>query len=237
MLIAIIILLIVSFTTYTTLRTTAFGHSIISSVLVDLTNKIRKENNLAPLTVNRQLTEAASLKAKDMEQRNYFAHDAPDGTQPWYWISKAGYSFLYAGENLALNFKSSHAVEKAWMLSIEHRDNILNKNFEEVGVATMIGTSRMNQPFLFVVQMFGKQSLPQNSNAVNSPHSVWSTILFNIPYYVEFIYISLTALTAIALIIMILIEIKKQHKKHILYGVLLLLVLIMCAALNKILLY
>src|SRR6185369_13608321 len=78
--------------------------SVISAVLVDLTNGDRTANNIGGLTVSPVLTQAAQAKADDMVANEYFAHISPGGKDSWYWFKQAGYSFYYAGENLAVDF-------------------------------------------------------------------------------------------------------------------------------------
>ena len=90
-----------------------------------------------------------------MARYSYFAHSSPTGITPWYWFTKSGYRFIYAGENLAINFSDSGAVNQAWMNSPGHRSNILNINFTEIGIATAEGMYQ-GQPTTYVVQMFGK---------------------------------------------------------------------------------
>lgn len=103
---------------------------------------------------NDLLSAAAQLKANDMAAKGYFAHVSPDGKTPWYWIDKVGYSYDYAGENLAVNFIDSADVSNAWMASPTHRANILNPVFKEVGTATAVGTYK-GRNAIFVVQLFG----------------------------------------------------------------------------------
>jgi hypothetical protein len=129
--------------------------AIYESVLVELANKDRGTATLPTLSVNKTLEVAATLKAEDMVKNSYFAHISPEGLSPWYWISKAGYQFVYAGENLAVNFNESEAVENAWMNSPGHRANILSSNFSEIGIAIREGVFEGHKT-LFVVQMFGK---------------------------------------------------------------------------------
>jgi hypothetical protein len=73
-------------------------------------------------------------------------------------FNQVNYKFLYAGENLAVNFSDSGDVINAWMNSPSHRSNILNHNFTETGIATAQGTYN-GQSALFVVQLFGQPSL------------------------------------------------------------------------------
>jgi len=128
--------------------------AVISSTLVDLTNTDRASQNLGTLTVNPELTAAAQAKADDMAAKGYFAHTSPDGKTSWYWFKEAGYSFTYAGENLAVDFTDSDAVENAWMNSPTHRANILNGHYTEIGIASAEGTYEGHHT-IFVVQMFG----------------------------------------------------------------------------------
>lgn len=131
--------------------------SIYASVIVDSTNHDRaSEGDLPKLTVNPLLVEAAKEKANDMAEKGYFAHNSPDGLTPWYWIKKAGYPYLYAGENLAVDFTDSDDVEKAWMNSPLHRANILNQHYTEIGIATAKGKYDGKET-IFVVEMFGSE--------------------------------------------------------------------------------
>src|SRR3989338_106584 len=127
--------------------------AVITGVLVDLTNSNRLAQNINPLTFNPVLAEAAQLKANDMAEKSYFAHTSPEGKTPWYWFTESGYNFLYAGENLAVNFVDSEDVVLAWMNSPGHRANIVNNNFTEIGIAMASG--RYNgQDSIYVVQLF-----------------------------------------------------------------------------------
>ena len=136
--------------------------AVISSVLVDLTNGDRGANELGGLAISSVLNAAAQAKADDMAAKSYFAHVSPEGRDSWYWFRQQGYSFIYAGENLAIDFSDSIDVERAWMNSPTHRANILGANFTEIGIATAPGVYQ-GRPTTFVVQMFG------TPNAVASP--------------------------------------------------------------------
>jgi len=132
-----------------------FLASVLPAVLVDLTNGNRAELGIGQLSVNPLLTVAAQEKANDMARNSYFAHTSPGGVAPWHWFEVAGYKFSYAGENLAVNFTDSSAIDVAWMNSPLHRANIVNGNFTEIGIATAEGVYN-GQATIFVVQMFGR---------------------------------------------------------------------------------
>ena len=116
-----------------------FLASILPNVLIDLTNASRLSDSKPSLNNNPLLQEAATLKARDMAAKGYFSHVSPDGTAPWYWLQKAGYSYASAGENLAVNFSDSEDVVRAWMNSEGHKKNILNQKFSEIGVGIASG--------------------------------------------------------------------------------------------------
>ena len=127
---------------------------ITINTLLEQTNKERFLVNENPLSLNKNLNQAAYLKARDMFARQYWAHNAPDGTPPWKWFGDANYNYDEAGENLARDFTSTAAVMTAWMSSSKHRENITNKNYHDVGFAIVSG--KMNdKPTSIVVAMYG----------------------------------------------------------------------------------
>lgn len=136
-----------------------YGTDLLSAVipraLVDLANANRVSSNVTTLAENPILVRAAQMKADDMAQKGYFAHVSPEGVTPWYWFNQAGYEYVYAGENLAVNFSDSLDVDRAWMNSPSHRSNILNGRFTEIGIATARGKYN-GRDTIFVVQMFGR---------------------------------------------------------------------------------
>jgi hypothetical protein len=102
------------------------------SLLVN-TNQQRAAQDELPLHPNQQLSAAAQAKATDMVTRNYWSHDTPDGKQPWVFVTSAGYTYQTAGENLAYGFTDAASIINGWMNSKEHRDNILNASYQDVG--------------------------------------------------------------------------------------------------------
>jgi hypothetical protein len=132
--------------------------AVLPAVVIDLTNEQRKENNLATLVHNPVLDAAANLKAQDMAKGSYFSHNSPTGVTPWHWFDEAGYTYVYAGENLAVFFTDSSAVVDAWMKSPTHRANIVGSHYTEIGVGTAKGKYN-GYDTVFVVQLFGAPAL------------------------------------------------------------------------------
>ncbi len=120
-----------------------------------LSNVQRANNGVAALSLNGQLNQAAQAKAQHMFANNYWAHNAPDGTTPWSFISAAGFSYSVAGENLAKNFNTSAAVVDAWMASPGHRANIVQGAYDSVGYAAVNGVL-LGEELTLVVAMYAK---------------------------------------------------------------------------------
>ena len=132
-----------------------FFAEIASSDIFNLLNIQRKVQGLSPLQENPQLENAALLKAQDMLDKNYFGHKSPDGTLGWHWIQSAEYDYERAGENLAIGFIDSQEVHQAWNQSELHKKNLLNPDFQDIGVAVLTGDFQGNETTI-VVQLFGK---------------------------------------------------------------------------------
>ena len=81
------------------------------------------------------LQAAAQGHCTDMSNNNFFSHTGSDGSQPWDRMSRAGYSWNFAGENIAVGQTSVADVMSSWMNSPGHRANILDSGFSHVGVA------------------------------------------------------------------------------------------------------
>lgn len=125
--------------------------------LVRLTNAERQKAGLPPLAENPALIRSAQLKGEHMLRHDYFDHTSPDGLSPWSWFNLARYVYLYAGENLAIDFSESEDVVSAWMRSPGHRRNLLSDRYAEIGMAVVTGEFE-GRTATIVVQHFGRRS-------------------------------------------------------------------------------
>lgn len=148
--------------------TELLASEISSTYLVELANKDRQKKGVAPLQYNKKLERAAFLKAENMMKLQYWAHYGPNKESPWQFIIQSGYSYAYAGENLAKGFSDSDSVHDAWMASPTHRANILDSQFQDVGIAIVKGNLQGSSVFL-VVQMFGSPTYKAEDSKVNKP--------------------------------------------------------------------
>lgn len=127
---------------------------ISRSIIIELTNKDRRVAGLDDLEENMRLNEAAYLKAKDILALDYFNHYSPQGKSPWYWFEESGYNYWTAGENLGIGFLDSEEIYQAWYESPDHRYNLLNPDYKEIGIAVLEGNFKGNTTKV-VVQLFG----------------------------------------------------------------------------------
>ncbi|MFC1727292.1 CAP domain-containing protein [Patescibacteria group bacterium] len=147
-----------------------YASNIPPERVIELTNQERAKHGLSPLNHNLTLSQAAQLKAGDMFAFDYWAHTSPSGRDPWGFFKDAGYTYLYAGENLARDFQNPEAVVQAWMNSPSHRENILNDRYQEIGLVVVDGTLDGVETTL-VVQLFGTPtpappSVPVEASAI-----------------------------------------------------------------------
>jgi len=124
------------------------------SEVIKITNEARKQAGLPALSPDQRLAAAARDKLHDMKLREYFSHQAPDGEQPWGWFEKNGYLFVYAGENLAVNFTDAESLIQAWLASPSHKKNLLNPEFKNIGVSVE-NIKIDGKKYAVVVQLLG----------------------------------------------------------------------------------
>ena len=94
-----------------------------------LVNIERAKVGVAPLNFAKDLESSAYVRARELPYK--FSHTRPNGTKCFTAMPQIGHVL---GENLAGGQMTPKQVVQAWMDSKTHRDNILSKNFKEIGV-------------------------------------------------------------------------------------------------------
>ncbi|RCX23382.1 putative YkwD family protein [Fontibacillus phaseoli] len=102
--------------------------------VVALLNKERKAAGLKPLTVHTNLSKMAKTKAIDMFKNKYFNHTSPTYGSPFDMMDSFNITYRYAGENIAMGQTTAKEVVEDWMNSPGHKANILNANYNLIGV-------------------------------------------------------------------------------------------------------
>lgn len=135
--------------------TSLFAQSTPSvSQTISLINQERISRGLSPLLENLLLEKAATEKVAQSVQSGILLHSSAPFGVPWSTLQNVGYTYRYAGENLAVHLFTASDIVSHWMNSPLHRENILNPVFKEVGVAFGSGTHN-GDPSIYTVAYFG----------------------------------------------------------------------------------
>ena len=129
--------------------------------IFDLTNKMRRENGVHELKLEDTLGDIARRHSDDMIQRNFFSHDNPDGLSPEDRICIEHRRLIgITGENiwessgydLSDSRQIAEMVMTDWMGSPGHRRNILDPEYNRLGVGVSFkdGELRVTQNFAAV---------------------------------------------------------------------------------------
>jgi len=106
----------------------------------------------APLAMATTLTAAASLHSLDMAARGRLGHDGSDGSDSGERMTRAGYTWQVAGENVAAGQHDADAAVAAWLESPGHCATLMNANFTETGVAFALAPGK--NPAVYWTQVF-----------------------------------------------------------------------------------
>jgi uncharacterized protein YkwD len=106
--------------------------------VLDLINQQRAQYGLRPVSYNAQLDSAARGHTAQMGATRSMAHEGIGDGDPGSRIRSAGFGGAW-GENVAVGQSSPEQVVAEWMASPEHRKNILDPNFTQLGVEVGTG--------------------------------------------------------------------------------------------------
>lgn len=118
--------------------------------VVELVNEERAKAGLKPVTLEKNISAAAQVRAQETEVS--FSHTRPDGTKFTTALAQAGVTYRGAGENIAWGQRTPEQVMNGWMNSAGHRANILNEKFTSIGVGyyqNAAGTNYWTQLFTY----------------------------------------------------------------------------------------
>ena len=147
------------------------ARAILSAYEADIVrriNRVRASRGRGPLRVSRQLSAAAAFHTNQMGLRGFFEHESANGAEFWKRIERfypvlPGRSWS-VGENIVWGTPDLSAAEavREWMTSPPHRENLLSRQWREIGVGgahfeSAPGTFR-GGPVTIVTADFGTRS-------------------------------------------------------------------------------
>ena len=134
------------------------------SLLVQI-NVVREAHHLVALRLSRELTVAAVEHTTEMGEAGYFGHESLDHSAPATRIVRvypsAGRRLWSVGENLLFVAPDVNAVDAIalWMNSPEHKANLLDPAWREIGISARHSTSAPgaygNRPVTIITTDFG----------------------------------------------------------------------------------
>src|SRR5947209_3706099 len=133
-----------------------FAADITPDTVLSEMNAYRAKEGLSALHFDPRLVLAAGDRMQDMEDLEYWSHEAPDGRSPFVWLKPRGYAFRFAGENLATGFETVELLVQGWMESPGHRANILSADYDDVGIAVIDGSTTHRATGKSIVVLFGR---------------------------------------------------------------------------------
>ena len=132
----------------------------VEDELLRLMNNDRVLSGAGKLAMRDDLREMARYKSLHMLRYDYFDHTAPDGSNTFEWMKTVGISYSAAGENiasvpaLAVNVNSAGAtaayIYDMWRNSSGHNANMMNKNFDFVGIGVVCDGMRIMATQVFI---------------------------------------------------------------------------------------
>lgn len=135
----------------------ATAAEITPESLLESMNRERAERGLAPFRRDFRLDAAAGDRMNDMLELRYWAHESPEGTKPFSWVRLRGYQYSRAAENLAAGFDTADLLVASWMESPGHRDNVIQPEFVDVGIAVIEGSTIQRTQGRSVIVLFGRE--------------------------------------------------------------------------------
>jgi hypothetical protein len=147
--------------------------------MLTLINHDRRAAGLDPLRLDGSLNASAERHSEWMLNRDIFSHTGASGSQPENRMREAGYALQgnwRTGENIALQSERGASglrddvrdLHARLMQSPDHRANILNPAFHEIGIGLERGMFRLNGSqlnALVVTEDFGRTAARHSQQA------------------------------------------------------------------------
>jgi uncharacterized protein YkwD len=127
---------VIALSTVSAASATVFSRTSENRILSAM-NRVRAANGMRPLRFAAKLHAAARAHSADMIRRGYFGHGAFARRMNGFGVNSP-----VVGENLAWGsgvYGSAATIVHEWLVSPEHRANLLRPGFRLVGVGSAVG--------------------------------------------------------------------------------------------------
>jgi len=103
--------------------------------VLSLINDYRSKRGLRPLTIDPRTTIAAETLAADMAAHDRMSHFGTNGEGVGERLTKAGYKYRVAAENIGAGQETAEEMIEGWKKSPPHSKNMLLKDAKSAGIA------------------------------------------------------------------------------------------------------
>ena len=135
--------------------TTAPEREAVEALIVERINGARFDRGLENLDRDGDLRFTARAHSEDMHAREFYAHENPDGEQPWHRVPCNAGEVIHRGEvgtarnrgaqeswdTTTVDGMAGYVVE-GWVLSESHYEVLLTERFERLGVGIHIAAGQ-----------------------------------------------------------------------------------------------
>ena len=122
-----------------------YNHDQFVNEVYQLVNQERTKRGLNPLTLSPELNRIADERAEEISTD--FSHDGFDAYKD---DIRAIFGNVYIGENAGKQAGNASAAMDSWMNSSGHRANILDTDYNNIG----IGVYQSASGYLYYIQIF-----------------------------------------------------------------------------------
>jgi len=151
----------------------------LTTQMLERVNQERRKRHLTALRRNDTLDRIADFYACRLIDGGFFSHVDPyDDSRIDTRAGDFGYAYRKIGENLGAGQISVDQVFRDWMRSEGHRDNILDSDFTEIGLAVRLGgthgvywVQEFGRPLTTMIQVDGDESDAQSGGEEAPPES------------------------------------------------------------------
>jgi uncharacterized protein YkwD len=138
----------------------------IETSIFELVNKARIERSIPPLRLSKELRSLARKHSKDMASHEKLSHLSTSGKTYTERLLEEGFYFISHGENVASSdsFLAKFFHQKL-MESTEHRENILEPDFDTVGIGIILKEGKdyyVTQDFLKSFEPKGEKEIKKD---------------------------------------------------------------------------